>query len=91
MIELSTVFLYSKTLFVIALVFGIIGIIVVGVIGLALTSSSRSEAVNDEILTFDVDCQEGYEFDASGSTCVLIKEDETNSNETTLTEAVIQV
>jgi hypothetical protein len=34
------------------------------------SSNEESERTNDEIVTFGVDCQEGYEFDASGSTCI---------------------
>lgn len=36
----------------------------------ASSSTAESERINDEILTFDVDCQEGYELDDSGSTCI---------------------
>lgn len=73
----------------VALACGIMGI-AEGTTGLALASSSsaESEGINDEIVTFGVDCPEGYEFDDSGSTCIPSSAKDERVTETTWNECV---
>ena len=52
------------------------------------SSTDESEGINDEIMTFDVDCPEGYELDDSGSTCIPSSAQDEKVTKTTWDECV---